>query len=144
MNILVVNGPNLNLLGIREPDIYGGLTLEELNRGLENAFSSISFSFFQSNHEGELIDRLQQAAKDQVDGIVINPAGLSHTSVALRDTIAAIDVPVIEVHISNIHGRERFRHRSMTAASCIGQIAGLGKAGYHLAVSYLLDWYPAS
>jgi len=143
MTILIINGPNLNLLGAREPEIYGSATLEDLTRGLETAFPEVEFEFYQSNHEGDLIDRLQEAAKTEADGIVFNPAGYSHTSVALRDTIGAIGIPVVEVHISNIHARERFRHRSMTGAASIGQIAGLGVAGYHLAVRYLLDWYPA-
>ena len=144
MTILIINGPNLNLLGTREPEIYGSATLEDLNKGLETAFPEVELEFFQSNHEGDLIDRLQKAAKAGVDGIVFNPAGYSHTSIALRDTIGAIGIPVVEVHISNIHARERFRHRSMTGAASVGQIAGLGVAGYHLAVSYLLDWYPVA
>ncbi|NQV73648.1 type II 3-dehydroquinate dehydratase [bacterium] len=136
MRILVVNGPNLNLLGTREPDLYGTTTLTELENGLSKGFPSVEFTFFQSNHEGELIDALQRS-KD--DGIVLNAAGFTHTSVALRDAIASIEIPVIEVHISNIAARETFRHHSLTAAECIGSIAGLGIKGYHLAVEFFLS-----
>ncbi len=136
MNILVVNGPNLNLLGTREPDIYGRTTLPELEAGLEKSFPAVSFSFFQSNHEGELIDAMQ---KWTGDGIVLNAAGFTHTSVALRDAIASIEVPVIEVHISNIAARESFRHHSVISAECVGSIIGLGIKGYHLAVEFFLS-----
>ena len=133
MRILIVNGPNLNLLGQREPEVYGSTTLADLESSIRSAFSDIDFSFFQSNHEGELIDALQKA---DVDGIVLNGAGFTHTSVALRDAVASIDTPVVEVHISNIAAREDFRHVSLTAAECEGAIFGLGIQGYHLAVSY--------
>ena len=136
MRILVVNGPNLNLLGTREPDLYGTTTLPELQDGLTKGFPSVEFTFFQSNHEGELIDALQHSKHD---GIVLNAAGFTHTSVALRDAIASIEIPVIEVHISNIAARETFRHHSLIAAECIGYIAGLGIKGYHLAVEFFLS-----
>lgn len=136
MRILVVNGPNLNLLGTREPDLYGTTTLAELQDGLSKGFPSVEFTFFQSNHEGELIDALQHSKHD---GIVLNAAGFTHTSVALRDAIASIEIPVIEVHISNIAARETFRHHSLIAAECIGSIAGLGIKGYHLAVEFFLS-----
>jgi 3-dehydroquinate dehydratase-2 len=123
-------------LGKREPDLYGTATLEDLQFGLVSSFEDVTFTFYQSNHEGELIDALQKAS---ADGIVLNGAGFTHTSVALRDAIASIDTPVVEVHISNIAAREEFRHRSITAAVCVGSIAGLGVKGYHLAVEYFLS-----
>lgn len=138
MNLLVLNGPNLNLLGTREPATYGAGTLASLEAGLEAAFSDVQFAFFQSNHEGALIDRLHQAHRDEVDGVVFNPGGYTHTSVALRDAVAAITPPVVEVHLSNVHAREAFRHRSLIAGACVGQISGLGHLGYHLAVHYFL------
>lgn len=136
MHILILNGPNLNLLGTREPDTYGHKTLADLESELRKTFSNLSLAFFQSNHEGALIDRLHQAHQDGVDGIVFNPGAYTHTSIALRDAIAGIDPPVLEVHLSNVHAREAFRHRSLLAPVCIGQISGLGMAGYHLAVRY--------
>jgi len=136
MRILVVNGPNLNLLGTREPEIYGSGSLEDLETGLRKAFPNVTFSFVQSNHEGALIEAIQAA---RVDGVVLNGAGYTHTSVALRDAIHACPAPVIEVHISNIAGRERFRRRSITAGACVGSISGLGRSGYHLAVRYFLE-----
>ncbi len=137
MTILILNGPNLNLLGHREPDIYGHGTLEDLEARLRAAFPDITFECFQSNHEGGLIDRLQQAHAQKIDGIVFNPGAFTHTSVALRDAIAAIDPPLVEVHLSNIYARERFRHSSYVSPVCIGQICGLGRTGYFLAVQYL-------
>ena len=136
MSILILNGPNLNLLGMREAHIYGGCTLEQLEVELRGAFPDLLLTFFQSNHEGVLVDRLHQAHQEACAGIVLNPGAYTHTSVALRDAIAAIDPPVIEVHLSNIYAREAFRHQSMLAAVCRGQISGLGVKGYHLAVSY--------
>lgn len=133
MRLLVLNGPNLNLLGKREPEIYGVATLDDLEAHLRSVFPTHELKFFQSNVEGELIDRLQAAEAD-VDGVVFNPGGYSHTSVALRDAIAAIAVPVVEVHISNVAARESFRHHSLTAAACIGQIAGFGSDSYRLGV----------
>lgn len=136
--ILVLNGPNLNLLGTREPETYGTTRLGDIQDDLERQFPDAAFTFFQSNHEGALIDRLHQAGADDVDGVVFNPGGYTHTSVALRDAVAAIPTPVIEVHISNVHAREDFRRRSLIAPACAGQISGLGPAGYRLAVEYLL------
>ena len=137
MKLLVLNGPNLNLLGSRETDIYGTGSLADLENGLRNEFPDVDFAFVQGNHEGSLIDTLHGASGDGVDGVVFNPAGYSHTSVALRDAVAAIDIPVVEVHISNVYARERFRHVSRTAAAAIGVITGLGMTGYSLAVRYL-------
>ena len=139
MKLLVLNGPNLNLLGKREPDVYGHVSLSAIEKSLRETYPGIEFEFFQSNHEGELIDRLQNSERDGFDGVIFNPAGYSHTSVALRDAIAAIDTPVIEVHISNISAREHFRHRSVTAAAAVGSISGLGIAGYRLAVTYFIS-----
>ena len=139
MHLLVLNGPNLNLLGTREPQTYGAETLADLEASLEAAFPDVRFAFFQSNHEGALIDRLHQAHRDGVGGVVFNPGGYTHTSVALRDAVAAIGPPVVEVHLSNVHAREPFRHRSLVAGACVGQISGLGPSGYHLAVRYFLS-----
>lgn len=136
MRILILNGPNLNMLGKREPGIYGSATLADIEASLTRRFPQVDFTFTQSNYEGGLIDALQTA---DVDGIVINGAGFTHTSVALRDAIASIDTPVVEVHISNIHARESFRHASLTAAVCVGAITGLGTEGYALAVQYFLS-----
>ncbi|NBB74907.1 MAG: type II 3-dehydroquinate dehydratase [Bacteroidetes bacterium] len=138
MNLLVLNGPNLNLLGTREPATYGTATLATLEQDLRQAFPDVAFTFVQSNHEGELIDRLHAAHEEAVSGVVFNPGGYTHTSVALHDAVAAIDPPVVEVHLSNIHAREAFRHTSRVAPACAGQIAGLGPAGYHLAVQYFV------
>jgi 3-dehydroquinate dehydratase-2 len=140
MRILVINGPNLNFLGIREKGIYGTQDYNYLLNQLEEKAkqSDIVIETFQSNCEGEIIDRLQKAYYDQVDGIVINPGAYTHYSYAIRDALASITVPKIEVHISNIHQREEFRHNSVTAAVCTGQIAGLGLQGYLLAVDAIL------
>lgn len=136
MKILVLNGPNLNLLGEREPEVYGSFSLEDLETSLSEKYSDLSLKFFQSNHEGELIEELHSASKDETLGVVFNPGGFTHTSVALRDAISGIQVPVIEVHISNVHARESFRHQSLLAPVCVGQILGLGVAGYGLAIEY--------
>jgi len=137
-SILVLNGPNLNLLGTREPEKYGHTTLEELEVKLQRSFPNVQLSFYQSNHEGDLIDRLHQANELGTSGVVFNPGAYTHTSVALRDAITAIDLPVVEVHISNIHARESFRHFSYLAPVCEGQISGLGIEGYSLALRWLL------
>lgn len=136
--ILVLNGPNLNLLGAREPEKYGHTTLEELEVKLQRGFPDVQLSFYQSNHEGDLIDRLHQAYESGTSGVVFNPGAYTHTSVALRDAIKAIDLPVVEVHISNIHARESFRHFSYLAPVCAGQISGLGIEGYSLAIRWLV------
>ena len=139
--ILVLNGPNLNLLGEREPERYGHTTLAELERRCADVAQSLGSGAVcrQSNHEGQLIDWLHGAQREGFTGIVINPGGLSHTSVALRDAVAAISLPVVEVHISNVLAREPFRHVSMTGAACAGSVIGLGVAGYALAIRHLID-----
>lgn len=139
--ILILNGPNLNLLGRREPEVYGDATLDDINAALIERFPDVEFSFLQSNHEGALIDAVQESAswgEHSVDGVVLNAGGYSHTSVALGDAIRAVDVPVIEVHISNVAAREDFRHHSMLSAACRGTIQGLGTDVYSLAVRALI------
>ena len=138
MQLLVLNGPNLNLLGQREPERYGTETLADVEARLRAALPEVRFDFYQSNHEGALIDRLHQARADGTAGVVINAGAYTHTSIALRDAISAIaPVPVVEVHITNVHAREAFRHHSLLAPVCAGQIAGLGTMGYELAARYL-------
>jgi 3-dehydroquinate dehydratase II len=137
MQITIINGPNLNLLGRREPDVYGHQSFEQYFAGLQLLFPTVVFHYFQSNIEGELIDKLQQAGFT-TDGIILNPGGYTHTSVAIGDAIAAIKAPVIEVHISNVHAREEFRRLSHVSAKAKGTIAGLGMKGYELAVRYFL------
>jgi len=139
MRLLVINGPNLNLLGTREPDIYGTKTLHDIEMDVREAHPDVHTDWVQSNHEGELIEAIQKAGPEGYAGIILNGAGLSHTSVVLRDAVAATTVPVVEVHISNIHAREAFRQHSMTAAHAVGVITGLGTRGYHLAVQYFQD-----
>ena len=138
--ILVLNGPNLNLLGQREADIYGSFSLTDLETQLTTHATdkSVELRFFQSNHEGALIDAIHEA-RGWASGIIINPGAYGHTSIAIRDAIAAVDIPTIEVHISNVAAREAFRHHSMITAVCDGSITGLGWRGYQLAIDYLAD-----
>ena len=137
MKIAIINGPNLNLLGKREPEVYGSLSFEQYLQQLQAQYPSVLFTYFQSNVEGELINAIQAAGAD-ADGIVLNPGGYTHTSVAIGDAIAAIAVPVVEVHISNINAREDFRKISHVSAKAKGTIAGLGLTGYALAVQWLM------
>ncbi|TDH28004.1 type II 3-dehydroquinate dehydratase [Segetibacter sp. 3557_3] len=138
MNISIINGPNLNLLGKREPDIYGNESFSDFLNELRTRFPTVTFNYFQSNVEGELINEIQHVGFTY-DGIIINPGGYTHTSVAIGDAIAAIKSPVIEVHISNIFAREDFRKISHVSAKCIGTISGLGLKGYELAIKYLME-----
>lgn len=138
MRIIIINGPNLNLLGTREPAIYGQETMEDCLASLRKRFPQVEIEYFQSNHEGALVDRLQGAAASH-DGIILNAAAYTHTSIALLDTIRAISTPVVEVHLSNVAAREDFRHRSMIAPACVGTIAGFGMDVYRLAVEALLS-----
>lgn len=143
MKIAIINGPNLNFLGIREPQIYGGATLKDLeDMLLEEAkrYESIELIFFQSNSEGLLIDFMQKCYYDQVDGIIMNPGALTHYSYALADAIKSISIPVVEVHISNIHARESFRSHSVTAANSIGIIGGFGFDGYKMGLDGLIRY----
>jgi 3-dehydroquinate dehydratase-2 len=137
MKIAIINGPNLNLLGTREPEIYGEKTFDDFLNELKEKYPGIEFSYFQSNVEGELIDELQRVGFSY-SGAIINPGGYTHTSVALGDAIGSINVQVIEVHISNIHAREEFRKISHVSAKCKGTISGLGLKGYELALQYFL------
>jgi 3-dehydroquinate dehydratase-2 len=135
-SILVIQGPNLNLLGTREPDVYGKTTLKDIHKKLEDLAQaqSVDLSTYQSNHEGELIDRIQKAKQDGVDFIIINPGAFTHTSVALRDVLAGVAIPFTEVHLSNIHQREEFRKHSYLSDIATGVICGLGAIGYELAL----------
>ena len=139
--ILVLHGPNLNLLGEREPEIYGTLTLEQLNDHIQSEGErlGVEITTLQSNHEGVLIDELHGAREWAIGGVV-NPGGLSHSSVSLRDAITAVDYPVIEVHLSNIYAREHFRRRSLTAAACRGVISGMGWRGYLMGLQAIITW----
>lgn len=140
MKILVINGPNLNLLGTREPEVYGTLTLEDINNELTNYANelNIEIEFYQSNIEGEIVNKIQWA-KNNCNGIVINPAAYTHTSVAIRDAISAVELPAVEIHISNIHNREDFRKHSFIAPVCIGQISGFGIDSYKLGLKALIN-----
>jgi 3-dehydroquinate dehydratase-2 len=140
-NILVLNGPNLNLLGTREPVHYGSVTLAGIEQALREqaSGSGAAVTCFQSNSESELVERIQQAAAEDVDFILINPAAYTHTSVAMRDALAAVRVPFVEIHLSNIHARESFRRRSYFSDLAVGVVSGLGAKGYALALAYALD-----
>src|SRR3982750_3595636 len=142
MQITIINGPNLNLLGTREPGVYGSQTFEAYYKQLQEQFPNVQFSYFQSNVEGELINYLQQQGFTS-DGIILNPGGYTHTSVAIGDAIAAITTPVIEVHISNVHAREDFRKISHVSAKAKGTICGLGLKGYELATEFFIANQPA-
>ncbi|MGE5945457.1 MAG: type II 3-dehydroquinate dehydratase [Betaproteobacteria bacterium] len=141
MRILVIHGPNLNLLGTREPEIYGSTTLSDINLSLARLAEAagVALEAFQSNHEGALIERIHAAREQGVGAIIINPAAYTHTSVALRDALAAVAIPFVEVHLSNVHAREVFRHHSYFSDLAIGVICGLGHDGYRLALDYLLN-----
>lgn len=143
MKIGIINGPNLNLLGTREKDIYGNMDFITYLEYLRIQFPEIGFQYYQSNLEGELINQLQKFGVE-LDGIILNPAGYTHTSVAIGDAIAAIKIPVVEVHISNVHAREEFRKISHVSAKSAGSIIGLGLKGYELAVRYLVEGKHAS
>ena len=138
MKIAIINGPNLNLLGRRETDIYGNMPFEKYLDELKNKFPQVEFNYYQSNIEGELISELQRVGFD-FDGIILNPGGYTHTSVAIGDAIAAIKAPVIEVHISNVHAREDFRKLSHVSGKSVGSIFGLGLKGYELAIQWFLN-----
>lgn len=140
-NLLLLNGPNLNLLGTREPGVYGAQTLADVEQAAQAqaAQAGAQLACFQSNHEGALIDRIHAARGEGVDAIVINPGGLTHTSVALRDALAGVAIPFVEVHISNIYQREEFRHHSFLSAIAQGTICGLGIDGYRLAIDFALN-----
>lgn len=139
-HILVIHGPNLNLLGLREPEIYGKTTLDDINKKLQEmaCATEIKLDVLQSNSEGELINRIQLAMQDGTDFVIINPAGLTHTSIALRDALAATRLPFIEIHLSNIYAREPFRQKSYFSDLAVGVISGLGAKGYELALQYAL------
>jgi len=143
--VLVLNGPNLNLLGTREPDVYGATTLDDIELALKDLARKLGATIEcrQSNQEGQLIDWLHDA-RDKFDGVVINPGGLTHTSVSLRDGITAMGLPTVEVHISNTQARESFRHQSVTAAVCIGSVLGFGKNSYALGLRALFDYLNAA
>jgi len=139
-NLLLLNGPNLNLLGTREPEVYGASTLADIEQAAQAQAEAAgaALSCFQSNHEGALIDRIHAARNEGVDAIVINPGGLTHTSVALRDALAGVAIPFVEVHISNVHRREAFRHHSFLSDIAVGTIVGLGIDGYRFAIDFAL------
>jgi len=142
MKFLVLNGPNLNLLGTREPEVYGAQTLDQIMTALkeEGADLGCSLEAYQSNHEGDLIDRIHQASSEEIAGIIINPGGYTHTSIALRDAMSGVAIPAVEIHLSNIYAREDFRHHSYIAPVAVGQISGFGAAGYGLALRALLEY----
>ncbi len=145
-SILVIHGPNLNLLGAREPAHYGSATLAAINQRLTDRahLAGVTLDTFQSNIEGELVDRIQQAQRDAVEFIIINPAAFTHTSIAMRDALAAVAIPFIEVHLSNVFAREKFRHHSYFTDLAIGIVSGLGGKGYELALDYALQHSPGA
>jgi 3-dehydroquinate dehydratase II len=139
MHILIINGPNLDILGKREPEIYGSLTLDDIKKRLKKKFPKGKFDFVQSNSEGPIIDALHKALDGAIDGVIINPGAFTHYSYAIRDAVAAIKIPVIEIHLSNVHSREDFRRESVIAPVCKGVIAGFGARSYELAVEYIIN-----
>lgn len=141
MKIIIINGPNLNLLGKREPEIYGSLSFEDFFVGLKDQYPAINLTYYQSNVEGELINKIHEVGFE-FDGILLNAGGFTHTSVAISDAIASVVTPVLEVHISNIYKREEFRHKSIISKECIGMIAGLGLIGYDLGLQYFITNKP--
>lgn len=143
MKLFVINGPNLNFLGIREPEIYGTQSLADIEQSIKDYTDVAGYEvhFFQSNDESTLIDVIQQAYHEKVDGIIINPAAFTHYSYAIHDAIKAVGIPTVEIHLSNIHAREPFRQKSVVAPACIGQISGFGATGYTLAAKALEDYY---
>lgn len=136
MKIQIINGPNLNLLGKREPEIYGSDSFEFYLESLKNKYSNIDFEYFQSNHEGEIVEKIQDL---KCEALIINPAAYSHTSVAIADALAYLNIPVVEVHISNVHARENYRQTLLTGSKAVGIISGLGLKGYDLATQFLID-----
>ena len=139
--ILVINGPNLNMLGKREPEIYGSLSLDQINDELLQLALplGLEIDFFQSNHEGAIIDKIHDAFSEDIDGIIINPGALTHTSIALRDALLLLSCPIVEIHLSNIYKRETFRHKSMLADIVTGQISGFGDYGYQMALNAMAN-----
>ncbi|MBN7814951.1 type II 3-dehydroquinate dehydratase [Algoriphagus pacificus] len=137
MKILIINGPNLNLLGKREPEVYGSTSFEEFFESLKKTFPEVELEYFQSNVEGELINKIHEGGFSY-DAILLNAGGYTHTSVAISDAIAGVTTPTLEVHISNIYKREEFRHKSIISKSCVGMISGLGLKGYELGIRYFL------
>ncbi len=138
MKIQIINGPNLNLLGKREPELYGGATFEDYLESLKKSFPDFSFSYYQSNIEGEIINKIHETGFSY-DGIIINPGGYTHTSVSIADAVASVKTPVVEVHITNVAAREEFRHKSLVGRYCAGSIIGFGLDGYRLAVEALIE-----
>lgn len=137
MKILIINGPNLNMLGKREPEIYGTETFDDILQELKAAFPAIEIDYFQSNHEGAIVDRIQQILSDDLDGLVVNMGAFTHYSYAILDALKMISIPKVEVHISHLFSREAFRHKSVIGPACDGMISGLGKYGYFAAVGWL-------
>jgi len=139
--IIIINGPNLNMLGKREPEIYGSLTLDRINQDLARQAESfgLGLGFFQSNHEGAIVDKIHEIFDENIDGVIINPGALTHTSIALRDALLLLSCPVVEVHLSNIYKREAFRHKSMLADIVTGQISGFGHYGYQMALNAVIN-----
>jgi 3-dehydroquinate dehydratase II len=138
MKILIINGPNLNLIGKREPEIYGTETFESFFKKVEKQYPGLGLYYFQSNHEGEIIDKIQTISKDY-DGIIINAGAYAHTSIAIADAIRSVQTPIIELHISNVFAREAYRHHSYLTPYCVGTIVGLGMEGYRLGIEYFIN-----